>query len=92
MMAQEKILIENGIYNLCNFVTDTTMLNNKIALSEIVLISLDLDKRTFCISKCVKFTVHVFCNISPEFQIVASSRRLYLFKVHYNVKKTRLLF
>lgn len=56
-MAQEKIFIENGIYNLSNFVTQKTMLNllnNKIALSEIVLIYLILDKSTFCISKRVK--------------------------------------
>lgn len=40
-MVQEKIFIENGIYNLSSFVTQKTifnMLNNKIALSEIVLI------------------------------------------------------
>lgn len=92
MMAQEKIFIEYGIYNLSNFVTQKTMLNNKIAHSEIVLIYLVLDKRTFCIFKRVNFTVRVFCNISPEFQIVASSHRIYLFKVHHNVKKTRLLF
>lgn len=94
-MAQEKIFIEYGIYNLSNFVTQKTMLNllnNKTALSEIVLIYLVLDKRTFCISKRVNFTVRVFCNISPEFQIEAFSRRIYLFKVHHNVKKTWLLF
>lgn len=96
MMAQKKIFIyENGVYNLSNFVTQKTklnLLNNKTARCEIVLIYLVSDKRTFCISKRVSCTICVFCNISPEFQLVAFSRRIYLFKVYHNVKKTRLLF
>lgn len=60
---------------MSNFVTQKTMLNllnKKIALSEIVLIYLVLDKSTFCICKRVNLTVCVLCTISPEFQIFFS--------------------